>query len=152
MKFQSFKVGQVYRTQPYTVTLREIREFAQNYDPHYYHLDETRAQRGMFGGIVASGMHSMSIINGQWVRLGLLGEDMLGGLSIDARWMKAVLPGDTICADVEITNKRDIDDRTGIVSLQFTGYNQHEEVWAIVKIRIIVAKQVEVLGELAVSV
>lgn len=139
MIFEQFEVGQRFRTTPYKVTLEEIIEFASKYDPHYYHTDIKRAKDGYFGTVVASGMHSMSIINGQWVRLGILGEDMLGGMGIDAKWVKPVLPEDTIYADVEVINKKTLDERSGLLTLQFTGYNQHEEIWAKVKIRIIVA-------------
>lgn len=139
MKFEQFAVGQVFRTKPYKVTLEEIITFARQYDPHYYHMDIERAKNGYFGTIVASGMHSMSIINGEWVRLGLLGENMLGGMGIDAKWLKPVRPDDTIYADVEVINKKNLDEQSGLLTLQFTGYNQHEDVWAKVKIRIIVA-------------
>ncbi len=109
MKFQKFEVGQIYRTNPYTITLEEIVEFANKFDPHYYHNDQESATKGLFGGIIASGMHTMSIINREWVRLEILGNDMLGGMGIDAKWLNPVYPNDTIFADVEVTNKKALD-------------------------------------------
>jgi acyl dehydratase len=138
LKFEQFHVGQHFRTKGYTVTLEEIIEFSRKYDPHYYHLDAQKAEQSYFGSIVASGMHTMSIINGEWVKLGILGDDMLGGMGIDAKWLKPVFPNDKIFADVEVINKKSLDDASGLLTLQFTGYNQKEEIWAKVKIRIIV--------------
>lgn len=139
MKFQKFEVGQIYRTNPHTLTLEEIIEFATKFDPHYYHIDQESATKGLFGGVIASGMHTMSIINREWVRLGILGNDMLGGMGIDAKWLNPVFPNDTIFADVEVINKKTLDEKCGLITLQFTGYNQDGQIWAKVKNRIIVA-------------
>lgn len=138
LKFEQFHVGQIFRTAEYNVTLEEIIEYSRKYDPHYYHLDVEKAEESYFGSIVASGMHTMSIINGEWVKLGVLGDDMLGGMGIDAKWLKPVLPNDTIFADVEVINKKILGEESGLLTLQFTGYNQEGEIWAKVKIRIIV--------------
>jgi acyl dehydratase len=81
----------------------------------------------------------MSIINCEWVKLGILGNDMLGGMGIDAKWLNPVFPNDTISADVEVINKKAIDEKSGLITLQFTGYNQDGQIWAKVKIRIMVA-------------
>lgn len=138
MKFEQFHVGQIFRTAEYTVTLEEIIEYSRKYDPHYYHLDVEKAEGSYFGSIVASGMHTMSIINGEWVKLGVLGDDMLGGMGIDAKWLKPVLPNDTIFADVEVINKKILGEESGLLTLQITSYNQEGEIWAKGKIRIIV--------------
>jgi len=141
MKYEEFQIGQVYQTKPYTLTLKEIVDFAQKYDPHYYHVDEKKAEKtGLFNGIVASGMHTMSIINGEWVKLGVVGEDMLGGMGIDAKWINPVFPNDTISVGINVLNKKILDDQSGLITLQFTGFNQAQEIWAKVKIRIIVSR------------
>jgi acyl dehydratase len=139
MRFEEFQIGQVFRTAPYTVTLDEMLSFAARFDPHAYHLDEERAKRGLFGGIVGSGMHSMAIINAEWVKLGILDDDMRGGMGIEAKWLAPVRPNDTIFADVLVANLRELPGDQGIVTLEFTGYNQRGDVWAKVKTRVIVA-------------
>lgn len=126
MKFEQFHVGQIFRTAEYTITLEEIIEYSRKYDPHYYHLDVEKAEESYFGSIVASGMHTM------------LGDDMLGGMGIDAKWLKPVLPNDTIFADVEVINKKNLGEESGLLTLQITSYNQEGEIWAKGKIRIIV--------------
>ncbi len=142
MKFQQFTVGQMFKTNPYVVTREDIIQFAERYDPHGYHINDNQAKQSIFGTLVASGMHTMSIINAEWVKLGVLGEDMLGGLGIEAKWLHPVHPGDTIYADVEVHQKRELDDLKGIITFQFTGYNQHHTVWAKVRIKTIVAAEV----------
>lgn len=153
MKFEKFEVGQIYRTNPYTITLEEIVEFANKFDPHYYHIDQESAAKGLFGDIIASGLHTMSIINREWVKLGILGNDMLGGMGLDAKWLNPVFPNDTIYADVEVINKKQLDEKCGLITLQLTGYNQEGQIWAKAKLRIMAAIDMsETLDERQLSV
>lgn len=141
MKFERFEVGARFQTEPYLISQEEIVEFAEKYDSHYYHVDSVKAKRSLFRSIVASGMHTMSIINRQWVMLGLLDKDMLGGLGIDARWMKPVFPDDIIRSEVEVLEKQERDKRSGVVTFGFTGFNQNDDIWARVTIRIMVLRE-----------
>ncbi|HEY4541283.1 MAG TPA: MaoC/PaaZ C-terminal domain-containing protein [Noviherbaspirillum sp.] len=150
MKFEQFEVGARFHTAPYLMQLEEILQFASTYDPHYYHTDIEKAEKSLFGSIVASGMHTVVVSNREWVRLGLLEEDMLGGLGIDVRWTAPVFPGDRIRSEVEVLEKRERDETSGVVTFGFTGFNQNDEVWAKVKIKVVVAReQAAVLSERA---
>ena len=61
MKFADFHAGQVITAGPYRVTEEEIRAFAGNYDPQWFHTDAASAARGQFGGLIASGWHTCGI-------------------------------------------------------------------------------------------
>ncbi|WP_420842188.1 MaoC/PaaZ C-terminal domain-containing protein [Glutamicibacter nicotianae] len=39
-----------------------MHEFAVQWDPQRFHIDEEFAQQGHFGGIIASGIHSLAIL------------------------------------------------------------------------------------------
>ena len=54
-------VGDNFDLGTHHVTLEEIVEFASRWDPQGFHIDEATAAAGMFGGIIASGIHSMAI-------------------------------------------------------------------------------------------
>ena len=51
----------------YTVSLEEILEFSRQWDPQGFHVEQSTA--GYFGGTIASGLHSMAILQ----RLSVLG-------------------------------------------------------------------------------
>lgn len=52
----------------YLVTEREIVNFAQQWDPQYFHLDPGHAAaESPFGGLVASGTYSLAIYERLWV-------------------------------------------------------------------------------------
>ena len=61
MKFAEFCAGQVIELGPYDLSKDELLQFAQAYDPQWFHIDETAAEQGPFGGLIASGWHSCAI-------------------------------------------------------------------------------------------
>ena len=46
------------------VTRENIREFASRYDPQPIHLDEDQARESIFGELIASGWHALSLTMG----------------------------------------------------------------------------------------
>ncbi len=54
-------VGAEFHSGEYAVEAQEIREFAQNFDPQPFHLDEDVARKTVFEGLVASGWHTAAI-------------------------------------------------------------------------------------------
>lgn len=61
--------GTVYDLGSYLVTAEELRAFAHQWDPQPIHLDETSATAGHYGGLIASGVHTIAIVQ----RLAVLG-------------------------------------------------------------------------------
>ena len=59
--FESFEVGQKQSFGAYKVTEEEIIEFAQKYDPQFFHLDHEAAKQSLFGGLCASGWHTCAM-------------------------------------------------------------------------------------------
>ena len=57
LHFEDFAVGQVIDLGSYAVTAQEIREFASEFDPQRFHLDEEAAEASLLGGLAASGWH-----------------------------------------------------------------------------------------------
>ena len=56
--FEDFKVGQVIELGSCTVSKDEIIAFARKFDPQPFHIDEAAAERSIYGGLIASGMHT----------------------------------------------------------------------------------------------
>ncbi len=61
MKFADLHAGQVLETGTASLTDAEIVAFARDYDPQWFHTDPARAQRGPFGGLIASGWQTCGI-------------------------------------------------------------------------------------------
>ncbi len=60
--FEDWRVGEVLEFGHYEVTAREIKAFAEQFDPQPFHLDEAAAAESLFGGLVASGWHSCAMM------------------------------------------------------------------------------------------
>ncbi|MDP6517634.1 MAG: MaoC family dehydratase [Alphaproteobacteria bacterium] len=125
-----FEVGQVIEFGPRTITRDEILEFARAYDPQSFHIDEAAARKSIYGGLIASGWHTMSILMRMIVD-GLLNDVVnLGSPGMDElRWLKPVRPGDTLTARAtiaEIRPSRSKPDR-GIVKTFYEVFNQNGE-------------------------
>ena len=94
--FEDFTVGEGFEAGGYRMTGEEIVEFARRYDPVSFHTDEAAGRHSVFGGLVASGIHTIAV----WNRLRKDAEDglvMLVGLGLDElRYPHPVRPGDVL--------------------------------------------------------
>src|SRR4029453_10440066 len=59
--FEDFEVGDSRKAGPYLVSKAEIIQFAKQYDPRPFHIDEEAATRSFFGGLSASAAHTFAI-------------------------------------------------------------------------------------------
>ena len=59
--FEDFEVGDSRKAGPYLVSKAEIIQFARQYDPRPFHVDEEAAARSVFGGLTASAAHAFAI-------------------------------------------------------------------------------------------
>ena len=125
--FEDFKVGQVIELGSCTVSKDEIIPFARKFDPQPFHIDEAAAERSIYGGLIASGMHTCSIfmrllydgLLSRAASMGSPGQDEL-------RWIKPVRPGDTLSASglvEELIPSRSKPDR-GLIRTTYEVFNQ----------------------------
>ncbi len=56
--FEEFEVGDVLELGTFTFTKEAIINFAHDYDPQPFHLDEELAKTSLFEGLCASGWHT----------------------------------------------------------------------------------------------
>ena len=52
--------GERLTCRPVVFERAEIIEFARRFDPQPFHIDETVANASMFGGLIASSLHTIS--------------------------------------------------------------------------------------------
>jgi len=101
--FEDFKPGDVIEFGSRTISKERILAFAREFDPQPFHTDEEAATRSIYGGLLASGWHTGSLL----MRIlydGLLKDTAsLGSPGIDElRWLEPVRPDDTLTARMTI--------------------------------------------------
>ena len=127
--FDDFKVGQRFETDGYTFTESSIIDFAFQYDPQYFHLDRERAAGSIYGGLVASGFHTLAVVFRLIVQARVFGPGNMGGKGMDdMRWQRAVRPGDTLRVTCEVLEllPSSLPDR-GNMRMSFRAWNQYNE-------------------------
>jgi acyl dehydratase len=91
----------------FTMSEQDIIAFAKDYDPQPFHVDPVAAEDGPFGGLIASGWHTTSMMMRQLVEHWLTPESSLGAAGVDElRWPRPVRPGDTLHVRVTVLEAR----------------------------------------------
>ncbi|MET3708695.1 MaoC/PaaZ C-terminal domain-containing protein [Arthrobacter sp. UYEF6] len=110
---------------------QEIVDFADRFDPQGLHTDTAAAARGPFGGLIASGWHTMALMMRILVRFYLNEAASLASPGVDElRWMSPVRPGDVLsrCTAVQARPSRGKPDRV-LVHTAIEILNQNQERW-----------------------
>ena len=128
--FEDLVEGEVIELGETQVTKDMIIEFAREFDPFPFHLDEEAAKRSLLGGLASSGWQTAAL------SLKMLGDAFLnkvasmGGLGFsDLKWKKPVMKGDTIRGTATIASLRRSrhHPERGIVQIDFDVRNQRGE-------------------------
>ena len=107
LHFEDFVVGQVIDLGTYAVTAAEIREFASEFDPQPFHLDEAAGAASLLGGLAASGWHVCAMMMRMIVDSWLNKSASMGSNGIsEVKWLKPVHAGETLSGSVTIVSKR----------------------------------------------
>ena len=122
LHFEDFSVGESRDLGTYAVTAEEIKSFAREFDPQFFHLDEDRARASVLGGLSASGWHTCGIVMRLMVD-GYLGRTAgMGSPGLDeVRWLKPVYAGETLLGRMTVLAKRQSKSRPemGLVTMKW---------------------------------
>jgi acyl dehydratase len=95
--FEDFVTGMTVELDGPTLSEEEIIHFATRYDPQSFHVDPVRARQSIYGGLIASGWHTVSVCMRLICDAYLLRSASLGSPGVkDVRWLKPVRPGDQL--------------------------------------------------------
>jgi acyl dehydratase len=95
--FEDYEVGESFEHGAYTVSADEIMTFARQYDPQPFHLDLAAAAASVFGGLTASGFHTVAIQGALMHSSPEAGAAVVAGLGWDeVRFSSPVRVGDTL--------------------------------------------------------
>ena len=105
-RFEDYPVGARFELGSFCLSEAEILDFARRYDPQLMHTDSDWAAQGPFGGLIASGWHTIAAV------MPLIVANFLptGGLvspGIDElRWLLPVRPDEVLRVRGSVTEAR----------------------------------------------
>lgn len=137
------QVGQRSVTGSYRIEEERIKQFAAEFDPQPFHLDDAAARNSVFGGLAASGWHTAAVTMRLIVTGGLRLSSGTVGLGGEITWPRPTRPGDTLHVEsevVEIVPSRSKPNQ-GIVKIRNTTLNQNGEEVQIFVAKVLVFKR-----------
>lgn len=130
MYFEDFPVGFVHETEAREMPMDEILGFARQWDPQPFHIDPAAAKDTIYGGIIASGWHTLVVAFLLWYQSGLWAEASMGSPGMEnIRWLKPVRPGDSLRVRAEVIDSQPSKSRPdrGRITVRNEVYNQADE-------------------------
>jgi len=128
--YEDLEPGEVITLAPKRVTKDMITDFAHEFDPFPFHLDEKAARKSLLGGLAASGWQTAGLSLRMLVDAFLGHVDSRGGLGFsNLKWRRPVMVNDTISGTVTLTGLRRSESHPewGIMTLEFDVRNQKDQ-------------------------
>lgn len=95
--FDQLSPGQRFDYGSFRLSEAEIIAYARDFDPQPFHTDPEAARAApLFGGLVASGLHTMGMCFGMIMRSGIWTRISLGGSGIDTKWPAPLRPDEEV--------------------------------------------------------
>ena len=126
--WEDFEVGQVRDLGTISPTREEIIQFATQFDPQPFHLDDEAAKPSVFGGLCASGWHTCSMAMRLMVTGFLQETSSLGSPGLEGiKWPKPVFPGDVLRLQTTVLETKPMGRRpdVGMTRNLWEMFNQH---------------------------
>jgi len=127
--FEDFVPGAVAEFGPIEIDEAEVIEFARQFDPQPIHTDPEAARTGPFGGLIASGWHTVSLVMRVLVDNYLARGASLASPGVDElRWLQPVRPGDVLRVRATVAEARRSQSKPdrGLVRTKIEVLNQDE--------------------------
>jgi acyl dehydratase len=128
--FEDFYPGQDIDLGTRSVSEEEIIAFATAFDPQPFHVDREAAAQSIYGGVIASGWHTCSmmmrmVVDGLMAKSSSMGSPGLDGV----RWLAPVRAGDTLNVRYQTTQVKASNSKPdrGVVWSKWVATNQHGE-------------------------
>jgi acyl dehydratase len=135
--FDDFSLGDRFVSKGVTFTEADIISFALRYDPQPFHIDMEAAAQSPYGGLIASGFHTLSQSFRMMLQEGVFSESSMGSPGMDElRWLAPVRPGDTLHMEGEVVELRPSSSKPdrGILKMDYRAVNQRGETVMTLKV------------------
>ena len=142
--WEDLEVGSTRELGSVVPTREQILDFARQFDPQPFHLDEAAAQASVFGSLCASGWHTCAMAMRLMVDNFLSQAAALGSPGLESlKWTKPVFPGDVLTLRHRVVDRRAMNSRpdVGLVRTIWEMHNQqgeqvlHMEGWGMFRRR-----------------
>src|SRR6476469_115787 len=144
---EDFAVGQTYGYPRLRVDEARAVDFAKEFDPQPFHLDDKAARGTIFGGLAASGWHTAAMTMRLLVETELKPAGGLVGAGLDeCRWPRPVRPGDELRVECEVIEVRPSKSRPaqGLIKLRTTTLNQDDEAVLVYVVNMVVQRRKDI--------
>ncbi len=131
MHYEDFNTGDERTYGAFAMSRDLILEYAREWDPQPFHLDEELASASVLGGLCASGWQVCSIMNRLMVEGYASKAAGMGSFGIEqVKWIKPVYAGDVLTLRYTVLEKRVSSKRPdmGIVRMRWQAITQTGEV------------------------
>ena len=91
---EDLHVGQRFKSGLHQMEEKRMKEFAEEFDPQPFHLDEAAAAQSVFKGLVASGWHTAAVAMKLLVESDLALANGLIGFGGEINWPRPTRAGD----------------------------------------------------------
>jgi acyl dehydratase len=143
---EEFAVGQMFRSGALRIERERALEFAAEFDPQPFHLDESAALRSIFGELTVSGWYTAAVTMRLLIKTEINPAGGFVGAGIDElRWPRPVHPGDELRVECLVIEARPSKSRPekGTVKLRSTTLNQNDEAVLIYVVNMIVQRRMD---------
>ena len=130
MYFEDFVVGYCFTTDRYLVPKNENIDFVSKQDPQPFHIDEPVVDDYPYGGLIASGWHTLLISFRLMLETGKFKECSIGSPGMqELRWLLPVKPGDTLYNRARVDSAKQSKSKPdrGFVTVQYEVLNQKDQ-------------------------
>jgi acyl dehydratase len=145
--FEDYIPGLTVDCGSFSISEAEIIAFAKEYDPQPFHTDPVGAVDGPFGGLIASGWQTTSLMMRLLVEHFVSPETGLGAAGVDEiRWPKPVRPGDTLhvrATVLETRRSKSKPDRGIVRSVAEVANSRGETVMRLIAINFVLTRDSE---------
>jgi acyl dehydratase len=133
--WEDYSLGDEFTTAGRTVTDADIRLFIGATDAtHPAHVDVEYAKKHPFGSVVVQGALTIGVVDGLVVKHLVGMQVQVGHYGYDRiRFLAPVRVGDTVSMVVKVAEKRERNERFGLVVFDYDVRNQHGTTVAVIR-------------------
>ena len=150
---EDLSVGDQFTSGEHAMDEAQIINFATQFDPQPFHLDDTAARATLFGGLAASGWHTAAITMRLQVTSGLPIAGGIVGAGGELSWPRPTRPTDVLHVVSEVLQmapSKSKPDR-GMVTVRSETRNQHGDVLQTSTVRIVVRRRPQAMPATTVA-